>query len=400
MIHLICNVKPNCLILIFKIKNDVFKNHKFHIMKSLLTYFLVLSSSMIFAQGINFAPEDAKWADILAKAKSENKIVFVDAYTSWCGPCKHMAKNVFPVKEVGDVFNASFVNAKIDMEKGEGVEIAQKYKIYAYPTYIFVNGDGELVHKSLGMMPPEKFIEVGKAALNPENQFITRKRKFEKGEKDPEFLKKFSYECSEQQEPVLAAQVASAYIATQKDWLTDENKAYILQFARVVESPLYLFVLNNRVEFEKSFSKDNIKTIIENTALESVANYSFDRKLNGFDIPKATLYANKYLPKEIADKTLSFMQLREYQMKKDIPNFVKQTVFHYDNFPTDDPNLLIQNASLILQQFTEKSQLESAAKWAEKAVSIANTPQFSSVAASIYSKLGNEEKAKTFLEKK
>ena len=90
-------------------------------MKYINAVTLLFICSISFSQGINFVPEDMKWQDVLAKAKKENKIVFVDAYTTWCGPCKWMAANIFPTKEVGDVFNASFVNAKIDMEKGEGI---------------------------------------------------------------------------------------------------------------------------------------------------------------------------------------------------------------------------------------------------------------------------------------
>jgi uncharacterized protein YyaL (SSP411 family) len=59
------------------------------------------------------------------KAKKENKLIFVDAYASWCGPCKLMVKNIFPLKTVGDYYNSHFINAKIDMEKGEGIELAK-----------------------------------------------------------------------------------------------------------------------------------------------------------------------------------------------------------------------------------------------------------------------------------
>ena len=103
-------------------------------MKFILSFVLALTLGTAFSQGINFVKEDMKWQDVLAKAKAENKIVFVDAYTSWCGPCKWMSKNIFPLKEVGEVFNSSFISAKIDMENGEGLEIAKKYVVIkCYP---------------------------------------------------------------------------------------------------------------------------------------------------------------------------------------------------------------------------------------------------------------------------
>ncbi|GAH00631.1 unnamed protein product, partial [marine sediment metagenome] len=74
--------------------------------------------SITFGQGINFNVHS--FEEAIKTAKAENKLIFVDAYTTWCGPCKWMSKNVFTEGKVGDYFNESFVNVKIDMEKGEG----------------------------------------------------------------------------------------------------------------------------------------------------------------------------------------------------------------------------------------------------------------------------------------
>src|SRR6218665_412054 len=111
---------------------------------------LVVFQSGFSQQSIKF--EDSDFATILSKAKAEKKLVFLDAYAAWCGPCKLMDKNVFTLKTVGDYYNANFINAKIDMEKGEGRDIAKKYSVYSYPTYLFLNGDGEVVAKNLGYM--------------------------------------------------------------------------------------------------------------------------------------------------------------------------------------------------------------------------------------------------------
>lgn len=79
------------------------------------------------AEGIAFF--HGTWQETLAKAKSENKLVFVDFYTQWCGPCLNMAQTVFVLPEVGAFYNANFVSAKIDTENGEGIELAKKWFI-------------------------------------------------------------------------------------------------------------------------------------------------------------------------------------------------------------------------------------------------------------------------------
>ncbi|WP_149241404.1 thioredoxin fold domain-containing protein [Dyadobacter sp. 32] len=112
-------------------------------------------------KGIVFVP--GSWAQILKKAKAENKIIFFDAYTTWCGPCKMLQKNVFTRPDVADVFNKNFINVKVDMEKGEGPMLAERYPLEGYPTLFFIDGDGHVVKEIIGYQNPETLIKVGKA---------------------------------------------------------------------------------------------------------------------------------------------------------------------------------------------------------------------------------------------
>jgi thiol:disulfide interchange protein len=99
-------------------------------------------------KGINFFEGNFKAAQ--AKAKSEKKIIFLDAYAAWCGPCKRMAANVFTDPAVGEYFNKNFVNLKIDMEKGEGVQLSQQYQVQYYPTLFFIDANGKIIKKLVG----------------------------------------------------------------------------------------------------------------------------------------------------------------------------------------------------------------------------------------------------------
>lgn len=87
--------------------------------------------------------------EALRQAEAENKKVFLDFYTSWCGPCKMMNNTVFPLKSVGDFFNEHFVSMRMDVEK-EGKNLAQKFGVNAYPTYFVINTDGSIYHKMIG----------------------------------------------------------------------------------------------------------------------------------------------------------------------------------------------------------------------------------------------------------
>lgn len=100
------------------------------------------------------------------EAKKTGKLIFIDAYTDWCGPCKRMAATSFKDPKVGDLYNKSFINLKIEMEKNpEGPEIARLYGVKAYPTLLIVNGNGDLVKQSIGMKTSDQLIALAKSVL-------------------------------------------------------------------------------------------------------------------------------------------------------------------------------------------------------------------------------------------
>ena len=133
------------------------------------TLFLMLlfAVSQVNAQtattGIQFF--HGTFAEAQAKAKKENKLIFMDAYTSWCGPCRAMAANVFTDQSVGEYYNAHFINLKMDMEKGEGVELSRRYSVMAYPTLLFLDGNGDVKSRTMGGKQASDFIALGQKAI-------------------------------------------------------------------------------------------------------------------------------------------------------------------------------------------------------------------------------------------
>ena len=96
---------------------------------SLFLLFLLFQAA-VSAQGISFF--HGSFDEAKAEAVKQHKLIFIDCFTTWCGPCAKMARDVFPTKEVGDFYNEHFICCKIDMEKGEGLKIAKDFGIKAY----------------------------------------------------------------------------------------------------------------------------------------------------------------------------------------------------------------------------------------------------------------------------
>ena len=114
--------------------------------------------------GIQF--QKGSWQQTLDLAKKENKIIFLDIYATWCGPCKQLKKYTFADKSAGDFFNANFVNMALDGEQGEGIALAQNFGLRAYPTLMFITPEGQLITKSPGFRTASDLIGLGQEILD------------------------------------------------------------------------------------------------------------------------------------------------------------------------------------------------------------------------------------------
>ncbi len=122
------------------------------------------SGKMAPTSGISFKKKS--FEDAKKEAKKSGKLIFIDAYTDWCGPCKRMAATSFKDPKVGELFNKNFVNLKVEMEKdADGPELARKYRVVAYPTLLIVDGNGKLIKQSVGMKSSDQLIALAKSVL-------------------------------------------------------------------------------------------------------------------------------------------------------------------------------------------------------------------------------------------
>lgn len=147
--------------------------------------------SAVLAQNRSVNFEHQSLDELLQKASENGKVVFVDCYTVWCGPCKQMSKNVFTLDLVADFMNASFISTKLDMETEEGKKVGEKYKVGAYPTYLFLDGKGQLLYKFVGAMSGADFIDKAKESLDTNNSFRAMNLKYKIGQYDDAFMREY-----------------------------------------------------------------------------------------------------------------------------------------------------------------------------------------------------------------
>ena len=365
--------------------------------KIILFLFLVISTALFSQDGIKFGKQS--FAQTLEQAKKENKLIFLDAFASWCGPCKLLDKNVFPKKEVGDYFNANFLNLHIDMEKGEGIEIAKKYSIYSYPTLLFINGDGKVVYKAAGYMSPQELISIAKEAVNPENTLENKIAKFEAGEKDPEFLMgliKNTYATDFS----LAQKVATRYFQTRTDaTYSKEEAGMLLFFTKTIDDDLYKIFTAKKAELSTQIPESYLAEYDKKLKLNTVLQKSFDANTQSINESTFLAEGTKIYGEKEAKQLLNKINMDLFFTQKKYDDYAKSALSYYQNpkdFATDELNNVAWNFYLYV---TDKTLLTQVTQLCLEGIKKEENSQNTDTLANIYYKLGDNKNAKLWAKK-
>lgn len=187
------------------------------------------------AQGVAFEPVGTTLEQASAKAKQENKLVFLDCYTQWCGPCKMMARQVFPQPMVGEMMNARYVSLQIDMESAYGVTLARRLQVTAYPTFVVFNADAEEIGRFVGACGADEFLK--RVVENSrEDNSAELKARWESGDRDEQFMLEYLLTLTAAYKTREAGEVAEALLAgKEKTFAADSTLRMV--FLRHVNNP-------------------------------------------------------------------------------------------------------------------------------------------------------------------
>jgi len=367
-------------------------------MKKIISGLFLFTSIIAFAQeAIQF--QDVPFKDLIAKAKKENKIVFIDAYASWCGPCKMMEKNIFTKKSVGDYYNSNFVNARFDMEKGEGREIAAKYGVRSYPTYLFLNGDGELVSQNFGYMEESPFLAMAQDINSPNNKKGSLKERFAKGEKDPEFLINIM-KLNASADFDFAKKASERYFENKKstEELSKDDVGLLLYFVKSSEDPNYKVFTARKTEIIKFLPEETYKEFNNQMLLGKIVEQSIDDKNKKINDEYFMKMAEPLVGKHDAQVKLNQTKLGYYEQNANFPEYEKAALEYYKNPDSFEPNELLKAAWIFSDHVKTQSSLKKAVEWAEKSVMRGDTSENTYILAKLYSLTGNKDQAKSYAE--
>lgn len=351
----------------------------------ILQVFLLITSTYVHASEIQF--EKGTFNDALKQAEIANKIIFIDAYTTWCGPCKWMSSTIFTKDEVAEFYNKNFICYKLDMEKGEGINFAKKYEIKAYPTFLFINSSGELIHQACGKMEAADFIKLGNNALDPEMQLYSLKRKFDEGNRAFDFLRNYAsalYAANSKNDEIVQLLLE----APQEAELFTEKDFEMLSSSAQVGSSAFEFIVTHREKYEGLMDKSIISDFITEAFL---AEATAAAKQNSVDKLKiATLSIDKYgienKEELIANMSWHYAKVTKVQMFEEAQNYI-------ENFKMKDPEELNNVAWDIFMNYKNPPQLKVAENWARTSVELNPNYMNTDTYAAILHKLGKNREA-------
>jgi len=367
-------------------------------MKKFISGLFLFSTLAVFAQeAIQF--QELPFKELVAKAKKDNKIVFIDAYASWCGPCKMMERNVFTKKSVGDYYNSNFVNARFDMEKGEGREIAAKYGVRSYPTYLFLNGDGELVSQNFGYMEESMFLTMAQDINSPNNKKGSLKERFAKGEKDPEFLINIM-KLNSSSDFDFAKKASERYFQNKKktEEFTKDDVGLLFFFLKSTEDKNYKVFTERKAEIIKFLPEETYKEFDNQMKLAKVVEQSVDTQNKIINSEYFMKTAELLVGKHDAEVKLNQTKLSYYEQNANFPEYEKAALAYYRNTEAFEPNELLKAAWIFSEHIKTQASLKKAAEWAEKSVMRGETSENTYILAKLYSLTGKKDMAKTYAE--
>ena len=379
-------------------------------MKKLIILFSIIPSVLSAQEkGIHFE-HGLTWQQVQAKAKVENKYVFMDCFTTWCGPCRFMSASIFPLQDVGDSMNAHFVSVavQLDTTAGDNAEvkswyqsghhIAEQFKVQVYPTYLIFDASGKIVHRFVGSSDAAAFLSRASMALNPQTQYYALLDQYKAGKKDTTFLHSMALSAGDAYDMNTAGMVANEYLAAQADLYTKNNLEFIGRFTHSSKDRGFEMMLNHEDKVDAIMGKGTSGNTVRGIILqEDVYPVIFGKKgPSQQDLPDWAAIQSalqiKYPVK--VNEIMSYSKVVFYERKGDWNNFAPAVVSYMKSYGNNvSDGQLNEFAWSVFQNCGDMTCVAEALEWSKRSFEKEQNPAFMDTYANILYKMGKKDEA-------
>lgn len=331
------------------------------------------------------------WQKVLEMARLEKKYIFVDCYASWCGPCKEMDREVYGLSQVGDAYNDRFICVRMQMDRtsqdDEMVKasyndvkwITDRYRVNAYPTFLYFTSDGRIVKRAIGAMDAETFIHLADETVNPKLDYYALLNRFEGGVRDiptMEFLANTAISFGDTGQ---ATRIGAECVRCieKKESLNSEDIGFIRQYTKGTKDfgfeLFYRFGDSvNRLMMDDTYAQGTVAGIIMKEMVNPLINDSEAKAPPNWTAIQTVVESkfNRYYAQRAVDaaRTNWFLNRKDY--KEWIANYVR---FEDDYGPKTNFDMwtafaLNKAAWAVFTYSSDSSELEHALSWSGRAV--------------------------------
>lgn len=367
-------------------------------MKQLVILFSLAVPHVVAAQQKGIAFENRlTWQQVLQKAKTENKYIFLDCYASWCSPCKWMDHQVYNDDKVGKFVNTSFISVRLQMDTTDhddsnrkdwyriAHEMNEQYRIGVYPTYLFFSSDGMILHKAVGAVDAENFLALAKAAMDPYTQYYTLLKQYRQGIARFDRMA-YLINTAKLYDDSLSSGIAVNYLhylgeLTDKELWTKDKIKFLDAYVEYIhyEDKLFQRFLHEQVQIDSTMGTANYANrLISTVAYNEEVLPKIDAAINALSEPNWYLMrrtiSKKYGPKFIKTNLLAG-KVEYYRKTRKWGKYAKYFVIdmqnaNIKNWPIGQATSLglNNNAMEVFRYSKRKKELEEALSWINKAL--------------------------------
>jgi len=339
---------------------------------------------------------EGTWKEAFAEAKKQDKYLFIDCYTDWCGWCKVADKKTFPDKMVGEILNTYFISVKVDMEQGEGVSLAQKYRVTGFPSYLMFAPDGTFAKKMFGYIEnPEEFAAEVKKSMDDADRPSYPSKLMDKTAFPEFYSKAFSDKDSEEKRVNPEPEVVNKWLSNQKDLFSEEAWSVMYRFP-LSEDNAEKF-LSSIKSYAKLYGKVEVMEVVGQIARQKldVAIESKDSK----DLKLTLEFVDKYMSEDKED-TKAYFELRFFEGTKDWIGYAKSAQKIIDKLGLKNHISAVNNYSWTLyENATDEKALSMAIGWMSEVVELDPQYMYLDTYAALFFKAGKYDEALTWADK-
>lgn len=358
----------------------------------------------IIDKGVHFEP-DLSWAQIKAKANSEQKYIFADCFATWCGPCKFMRTIIFPQQTTGNFFNDRFISVEVQMDTtardtgrvkswyADAHSLMTRYSIQAYPTYLIFTPDGRLVHRVIGGRESAwDFINIVREAFDTTKQYYTQMQQFDAGRRDSAFLRRLTQMA--RYDNTDGPRIFKAWLNTQPPALTPTAVTFMQEFTRTTTDPGFNAFLHHAAEVDKILGPGKAGSLVITTLLRQyVVPQLRSAGTNDPDWVSIQHSIAAHYPALAAEATARGKVLY-YQNKKDWPQFQSAIVGYMHKYGAHaTAEELNQFAYTVYLNCPDMSCVTDALEWSKRSLKDKPVPKYMDTYANILYKMGKKDEA-------